>query len=368
MIENSPDTSTASPPPDDTRERPRSLPSVALSGLFLLAVFYTLYFARLFILPLVLAILLNLLLAPLVKGLSKLHVTPSLGAAAVILFLVGILGAGAYLLAGPAAEWIDRAPTSIVRMEEKLRILQRPVEQVQRAKKEVEKLTQLGGEKENEAPVRVRGEGMVEAVLGGAWTVVGAILMMLVLLYFLLASGDLFLRKLIRVLPTLADKKRAVEIARKLQEDISTYLLTITLINIGLGLSIGICMHLVGMPNAPLWGVMAAILNFIPYLGAMLGVAVVAIAALFTFDVLRDILHPPLIYLLLTTTEAYLITPLVIGRRLTLNPVVILLGLLFWGWMWGIIGAVLAVPLLVSFKIFCDHVPPLAPLGEFLGR
>lgn len=368
MVENSPDTSTAPQPSDDTGERPRSLPSVALSGLFLLAVFYTLYFARLFILPVVLAILLNLLLAPLVKGLARLHIPAGLGAAAVILFLVGVLGTGVYLLAGPAAEWVDRAPTSIVRLEEKLRILQRPVEQVQRAKKEVEKLTQLGGEEENEAPVRIRGEGMVDAILGGAWTVVGAVLMMLVLLYFLLASGDLFLRKLIRVLPTLADKKRAVEIARKLQEDISTYLLTITLINTGLGLAIGISMHFVGMPNAPLWGAMATILNFIPYLGAMLGIAVVAIAALFTFDVLRDFLHPPLIYLLLTTTEAYLITPLVIGKRLTLNPVVILLGLLFWGWMWGIVGAVLAVPLLVSFKIFCDHVPPLAPLGEFLGR
>ncbi len=186
---------------------------------------------------------------------------------------------------------------------------------------------------------------------------------MLVLLYFLLASGDLFLRKLIRVLTTLEDKKRAVEIARRLQEDISLYLLTITLINLGLGVAEGIAMHLLGMPNPLLWGVIAAILNFIPYLGAMVGMAVIAAVAALTFQTPGQILLPPLVYFLLTAAEGYLITPHIIGRRLTLNPVMILLGLIFWGWMWGIVGAIVAVPLLVSFKILCDHIPQLGTHG-----
>ena len=191
---------------------------------------------------------------------------------------------------------------------------------------------------------------------------------MIVLLYFLLASGDLFLRKLVRVLPRLSDKKRAIEIARQTEGHISTYLSTVTLINIALGLIVGVAMHLVGMPNAILWGVMAGLLNFIPYLGALATAGILAIVSVLTFDSLGRALVAPLLYLAINTVEGYLVTPMLLGRRLTLNPVVIFLGIILWGWLWGIPGALLAVPILATFKIFCDQIEPLAPIGEFLGR
>src|SRR5436309_600589 len=186
-------------------------------------------------------------------------------------------------------------------------------------------------------------------------------------LFFLLASGDLFLRKLISALPRLADKRRAVEIARQIENDISAYLLTITMINGGLGLSVWGAMALLKVPNPLLWGVTAWATNYIPYLGAMFMYCVLTMVGFLTFDTVGHALLVPAAFGVCNILEAYLVTPLVLGRRLTLNPVVIFLALTFWGWLWGVTGALLAVPIMVVFKIFCDHSEPLAPIGEFLG-
>ncbi len=339
--------------------------SFALTGLFVLAVFYTFYFARMFFLPLFLALFFNLLLSPLVRGLKRLRIPNGLGAGIVVLILAGTTISLGALLIDPASEWIRRAPTSFIEIEYKLRQLKEPVEQISRAAEEVEKLTQVGKKKE---PIEIEEESLVEVIFGGARTISLMVVLVFVLLYFLLASGDLFLRKLILALDTLEDKKRSIEIVRHLQKDISYYLLTITIINLGLGLAVGVTLYILDMPNAVLWGVLAAVLNFIPYVGAMIGTAIIALASMFTFDLPQDILLPPLTYLLLTITEGYFITPMIIGKRLTLNPLVVLLGLIFWGWMWGIVGAILAVPLLVSVKILCEHIPGWSPLKEFLGK
>lgn len=349
--------------------RPRDVRSVALTGLFVLAVFYTLYFTRLFLLPIVLATVFGLLLSPVVRWLARLHVPQGLGAGIVVLALVGVsLGSG-YLLLEPAGDWIDRAPSSMERIEAKLRRLKEPVAQMNRATEQVEKLTAVGGSAApREGNVQVQRTTLTDQLVSRAQQFVAGVVVMLVLLYFLLASGDMFLRKLIRVLPTLDDKKRAVDIARQLQVDISLYLSTITVINIGLGVCVGVAMHLLGLPNPILWGVLATLLNYIPYLGGMIGIVILGFVAALTFDTPGQIALPPLVYFLLTAGEGYFVTPMVLGKRLTLNPVVILLGLIFWGWLWGVVGAVLAVPVLVSIKILCDHIPPLSSVGEFLGR
>jgi predicted PurR-regulated permease PerM len=187
------------------------------------------------------------------------------------------------------------------------------------------------------------------------------------MLFFLLASGDLFMRKLIRVLPRVEDRKRAVEIARQVEEEVGRYLGTVTMMNLGIGTAVWISMALLGMPNPLLWGVMVFVSNFVPYLGSILCYVVIAVVGFLTFDTLGRCLLPLGVYLLLNFAEAYVVTPLVLGRRLTLNPVVLFLSLTFWGFLWGIPGAVLAVPIMVVFKIFCDHIEPLAPIGEFLG-
>lgn len=190
---------------------------------------------------------------------------------------------------------------------------------------------------------------------------------MVIFLFLLLASGDSLLRKVVRILPRLKDKKTAVEVVRQMEADISTYLITITLINLTLGAIVGSGIALFGLPNPLLWGVMAALLNFIPYLGALVGLTAVALLGLMTYDQMIAIWLPIAFYFTATTLEAYIFTPLILGRRLTLNPIVIFISLLLWGWIWGIGGALMAVPILAVTKIVCDHVEPLAFLGELIG-
>lgn len=347
----------------------RSFGSIALTGLFLLALFYTLYLARSFVLPLVLALLFNVLLVPLVNGLHhRLRVPRGFGALLVLAVLGGALGYGVRALAEPATEWFERAPRSLSRIEVKLRPFKKPVERVTEATEGIEQLTRVEEEGRPPREVQVQREPLVERLFARAREVVVGGVMMLVLLYFLLVSGDLFLRKLVRVLPTLHDKRRAVEIARRVQGDLSRYLGTITAINVVLGLAVWLAMYLLDMPNPMLWGAMATLLNFVPYLGALAGVTVIGVVSILTFESELAWALPPLTYFALTATEGYFLTPMVLGRRMRLNPVVILLGLLFWGWLWGIAGAFLAVPLLVALKIFCDYLETLEPLGEFLGR
>jgi len=158
-----------------------------------------------------------------------------------------------------------------------------------------------------------------------------------------------------------------VEIARQVERDISNYLGTVTMINLGLGASVAVCFALIGVPNPLLWGAMVTITNFVPYLGPAINYGTFAMIGLLTFDTVPRMLAPAGVFLVLNVLEAYLITPMVLGKRLTLNPVMLFVGLTFWGWLWGIVGAILAVPILVVFKIFCDHIEPLAPIGEFLG-
>ncbi|HEX3551872.1 MAG TPA: AI-2E family transporter [Thermoanaerobaculia bacterium] len=351
----------------DVLQGPFGIKSLALTGLFILAGFYTLYFGREFFLPLILALLLSFLLSPIVRFFKKLHVPEALGAAVVVLSLLAVLGVGIYELSGQAYTWMQQAPASLSKIERRLRELKKPVQTVSKATEQVAKVAQVGGGDQRAPVTASAAPSLGERLASGAFAFVASGVTMLILLYFLLAAGDLFLRKLIKVLPSLADKKRAVEIAREIETEISTYLSTVTFINVVLGLAVWGAMALIGVPNPLLWGVMATFTNYVPYLGAMTMYVVLAGVGFLTFSDLPHSLMPPGAFLVLNVLEAYLLTPMILGRRLTLNPVVIFLALSFWGWLWGITGAVLAVPIMVVFKIFCDHSEPLAPIGEFLG-
>jgi predicted PurR-regulated permease PerM len=159
-----------------------------------------------------------------------------------------------------------------------------------------------------------------------------------------------------------------VEISREIQQYISNYLFSVSLINIGLGLIASVGFHLMGVPNAAMWGVLVAVLNFVPYFGPVAGVMVLGTVGLLSFDMLWQGLLPPAWYLLLHLLEANLITPILLGRRFTLNPVGIFVSLIFWTWLWGVPGALLSVPILVSIKVVCDRVPAMSPVSELLSR
>ena len=348
-------------------QRSLDIRSVSLTGLFILAIFYTLYFARDFILPILLAWVLSSLLAPVVRALKRVRIVEPLSALLIISALLGTLTLGIYRMSEPVASWIQRAPQVLTDVRAKLQNFIRPVAEVQETTKEIEKMAGLGNEQQA-AAVELKKPGLGQVVFSGAKDFVLSGGVMLILLYFLLASGDLFLLKLVKVLPTLDNKKVAVEIYRRIEKDVSTYLSVVTLIYIGFGFIIGVAMYLLGMPNPWLWGVMAAVLSYIPYLGALVGLTTVTLVAILTFEDVFRIVLVPLVYFTVDTVQANLIFPMALGRRLALNPVMIFIWLIFCGWIWGITGALLAVPLLAIIKIICDHVEQLAPVGEFLGR
>lgn len=339
---------------------------ISLVGLFVLAVLYTLHLAQAFILPIVLAILLDFLLSPLVRGLRKLRIREPIGAGIVVLGLVGALAAGGWYLSGPTATWISRAPESMATVRQKLEELRRPVEQVTEAAEQVEQATDVGDSGVQQ--VEITGPSLTRQLFGGTAALLSAATIVIFLTYFLLAVGDLFLQKLVTVLPQFSDKKTAVMIARETESQISVYLFTATLINIGVGVVTGIALWLVGMPNPVLWGVVAAVLNFVPYVGAVVNMVILGLAALLTFESTAHALVPPAVFFGINLIEGNLVTPLILGNRMRLNTVALFIGLVFWWYLWGIPGAILAVPLLAAIKIACDHIESLAPVGEFLGR
>lgn len=349
----------------DLLRGPFDIKSFALTGLFVLAVFYTMYFMRAMLLPLVLAMLLSYLLAPLVRLLVHIRIPPSVGAAVVLLSLAGLAIYGISRLAEPATGWLEKAPYSLQQLKQKLMPLKRPMEKVAQASGEIDKLT--SAEEASTKTVVVKHNALTEAFLTQTPEFVASGVVMIILLYFLLAYDGVFLAKITKSIPRLTDKKRAVSIVREIEMQISRYLLAITLINIGLGTAVAVTVKLLGLPNPILWGALVAILNFVPYLGALTGVICMTLGAILTFDSLSYAMVFPGSYLILAAIEGNFITPMILGRSLTLNPVVILIALTFWGWMWGIAGMILAVPILATFKIFCDHIEPMAPIAEFMS-
>jgi predicted PurR-regulated permease PerM len=340
--------------------------SVALTGLFVLAVFYTLYVARAFLIPLMVGLLLSFLFSPLVRRLRRARVPTSVSAAAILLGVVAIVGGALYGLSGPAASWVAQAPQAVSVVEIRLRRVMQPLERFTRTAEHVEQMTDMGTP---DAPqVELKRESLAAAVFGGTQNFLGAVMVVSVLLYFLLASGDLFLTKLIKVLPRLSDKKRAVQIARETEDQISAYLVTVTVVNIVFGVVVGVVVKMQGMPNPVLWGVLAGLTNYIPYIGALAMAVILGLVALLRFETMAQAALVPLVFLVLNLFEGNIITPRLIGQRLALNPVVVFTSVLFWGWIWGVMGALMAVPIMAAIKIVCDHIEGLAPIGELLGQ
>jgi predicted PurR-regulated permease PerM len=328
----------------------------AILGVLLL---YTLYFARSIALPVAVAALLSLVFAPLVRA----------GAALLLVCVVGAAVWGVVALAEPATVWVERAPAAAREIERKLRFLRDPVARMSEATDEVERAAQIvavGPEQTEVVEVVVAEQSWSDHFLQQTSAAAVSVLATLILLYFLLSTPDSFLGKLVEALPTLRDKKRVVAAARRIESEVSRYLATITAINAMLGLAVGVSLYFLNVPNAALWGVLAAATNFIPYVGAWGLAAVLAAVGVLTFDDPLRMFMPAGVFVSLTTVETYLVTPIVLGRRLTLSPVAVFLSVLFWSWIWGMTGALIAVPLLAATKIVMQQIPALEPLARFL--
>lgn len=338
--------------------------SIALLSIAVILVFGALYFARAFFMPVILAFLLSLVFSPPVRWLARYHVPPPAGAALILLAAMAVIGTAGYELATPVRDWLAAAPATVSKATRKLRLVSKPVEQVTMAADQVDRATSRAAS----APtVVMQGPSLSSRLFGTSEVVLAGAIEVILLLYSLLAVGDLFLEKLVDMLPRRGDREKAVSIARTTEAAISSYLFITAIINIGEGVVVAVVMAFLGMPTPWLWGALVAAAEFIPYLGVMSMLVVLTVGSITTFSNVGHALLVPAALIAINFIQANIVSPLVMSRRLTLNPVVIFLALALWWWMWGIAGAFLAVPLLAVFKILCDHVESLASIGEFLG-
>lgn len=342
---------------------PTEFRNVVLTGILAILIFYTLYFAHAVFVPVLLAMLLRLFLQLPLNFLTRHRVPRLIAVVTVMIGLFGALGLLGSAIGGPAAEWIGKAPTTFNQIQNRIEFIKRPLQAVEDTAHKVEHI--FVAPSATTQTVTVAGPGIGGFLAANTQSLVRGLGTTIVLLFFLLAAGDTFKRRLVEIMPRLSDKKRAVEIVNEIEESISGYLLRITIINAGLGLLTGLAFYLCGMPAPVLWGTIAFCFNFVPFLGPLCAGITFFIAGLFTFTDWRMAL-PVGIYACFVLLEGEFITPTVMARRFSLNPVVIIVSIVFWFWMWGTPGALLAVPMLAAFKVVCDHVGPLNAVGHLL--
>jgi len=347
------------------KESAFALPSdprtIFLGGLFVLAAVAALHAASAIVLPILLAFVLKLLLQPAMRLLERLHVPRGIGALLIILLLAGALAAFGTVLSGPAGAWAAKLPEGLPRLVEHLRLLRTPFAALQRILQQAEQAAAGPG-----TTISTQGSGFAGTLFAGMRALVDGLFTTMLVLFFLLVSGDTFLRRLVEILPRFQDKRQAVDISQQIEHDISGYLITITAMNAAVGAATAAATYLCGLGDPMLWGAAAFFLNYVPILGPLTGIVIFLLAGLLTFDSLWRAFLPAALYLVIHLAEGQFATPMLLARRFTLNPVLVILSLIFWFWMWGVPGAILSVPMLAIAKIVCDRIRPLMALGHFL--
>ncbi|MFA6232125.1 MAG: AI-2E family transporter [Rhodanobacter sp.] len=334
-----------------TRRHLRAI-RMLLNAMLLLALLYTVTLTKDLLIPLVLAAFIGLALNPIVAAGKRFHLPRWLTASVLMIGLVVGIGTGVGLLAQPAVGWFHGAPAAIRSFVPKFRSLTRPLEAANRATQ-----TLVNGNSRvsiaSAQPMSISAWDVVST----APKVLAAVLSVLLLVFFFLIYGDTMLRRLVEITPSFAYKRHAVTIVRGFQTEVSRYLLTALLINASLGAITAGMLFLYKVPDAMLWGTVAMFANFIPYVGAIVTTAVLAmVSMLYAKDASLDVFLPALTFAGITVVEGNLITPMIQGRSMRLSPIAILLWLLVWGWLWGIPGALLAVPMLTCTKLIAERV------------
>lgn len=348
-------------------KRPIRFVSFWRVAIFGLAAMYTLSWAKPVLLPIALALLLSFVLAPIVRSMRRVGIPEVVAAGLVVTIFLGGLALAIYQFAGPVVNILSDAPRNLEQVGNFWRDLREPVERMSEAAEEAGELA--NAEPDDEAlEVTIKEPAWSEILVDTAFEVVVGAVIVFALLFFLLAWRNRFLRKLVRITPGFRRKRTLAQIARGIENQASSYLLGFAFNNFILGCAVTLALSLLGMPYAALWGTVAAVLNFIPYVGSLMTLCALTLAAVSSFDDLTSALYVSGAYLVLTTLEGTLMQPVLIGRKLALNPVGIFVSILVWGWLWGIPGALLAVPILAVAKTICDAVDGLRPFGELLGE
>ena len=342
---------------------PTDFKAMVLVGIFGLLFLYALYITGEILIPVIIAFLLKMVLQPATEILVTFHIPRFLAALLVVGVLLGGVAGLAVFLSGPAAGWISDAPKNLAKIERHLDGVSAFARDLKQASKDVEKL----GEDATTPSVAVKGPPLSTFLFTGTRALVTGLLTIVLLLFFLLVSGNSFLRRIVEILPTLHDKKQAVEIINEIQRTIAVYLGTVTMMNVAVGILTGVTAYFCGLTDPVLWGSAAFLLNYVPIIGPMATAILLALVGLTTFEEVWPALLPVGIFIMIHLCEADAITPILLARRFTLNPVVVIIALIFWYWMWGVAGALLAVPMVATFKIICDRIEMLKAIGHFLG-
>ena len=338
-------------------------------GIFLILLFGSLYLTASFVLPVIIALLFALMMSPIVRFLHrKLKIWEPVAALVVVVGALGILVTGFYMLSDPITNIVNDAPRYAAAVGTQMRSIEGRFDRIQAAGAQIQDASNNApGAATRPASVVIKNPGLLDNAMTAAPQMLASIGFSLVFLFFLLASGDLFYQKIVRAMPTLSDKKRALHIAHDIERELSRYLFTIATINIGLGIAVGTALWWAGMPTPIVFGALATLLNFIPYIGSIAGMALVGVIALAEFGDLSKALVPVLLYLACTAVEGQIVTPMILGRRLEMNAAAVFLAVAFWGWIWGVVGMFLAVPIMVAVKVFASYIEPLEALGDFLS-
>lgn len=334
----------------------RGAAPVAMTFLGILALLYTMYFAADFFLPVLFALFLSIVLRPVVHSLRMVGLPEKLGALCVILGLIGMGAAALYYLAGPAQEWIERVPSIQRDIEAKLWPVQKSLQQAHEATEEFKKLASGRSAPYFTREVTLQGTSFVNQFFLSTWLTFAQIMITLVLTFFLLATDESQLRRGIRALSFTGHRASLEKAFEAIQSTIPRFLRISTVIYACLGIMTALAMYLFGMPNPALWGILAMVLGFMPYLGPLIAFACIATVALVSFETWWQIAAPPLTYGVMSMIEGTVITPMILGRHLTLSPIAIFLSMVLWTMILGIFGALLAVPILVILTIMGQHL------------
>lgn len=356
--------------------------SVSLAVLAVLAVIFALHWASAVFIPLMLGVMISYALSAPVNLMQKWHIPRAIGAAVLLLAIVGGTGSAVYSLSDDASDLIKTLPDAAYKL--RLALLkergtsQGTMEQVQKAATQLERAASETG-----APVPATPSGVTRVQIEapklnvkdylwmgtkGAIGFAGQLSMVLFLAYFMLVSGDMFRRKLVRIAgPTLSKKRITLRVLDEITGQIQRYLLVQVVTSVLVGVTTWLAFLWIGLEHAAIWGIAAGVFNTIPYLGPVIITGGTSLVAFLQFGTISMALVVGGISLLITSLEGYLLTPWLTGRASRMSPLVVFVSVLFWGWLWGVWGLLLGVPIIMMIKAVCDRVEDLKPVGELLG-
>lgn len=365
-------------------EMPVGIRSVALTLIGAAAAILMLRYARDVLIPVVVAVLISYVLGPAVDSMERHGLPRVVGSVLMIALLCGGIGLGAYTLTDEAMAIVEKVPAAAQRIATRIQRQNRrdakpegAIEKVQEAAKELEKAaekatdtTQVGGAQRVQiVEPAFAARDYLWAGGMGALSFLGQFAMVLFLVFFLLVTGDLFKRKLVRIAgPTLTEKKVSVQIMDDINKQISSFLRVQVITSAVVGAATALALWWFGVEQYLVWGLLAGIFNSIPYLGPIVVTGGLAVVTFMQFDDMATTAYVSATAMAITSLEGWLLTPVLMSRAAQMNPVAIFVGLLFWSWVWGVMGTILAVPMLMMIKAVADRVEDLQPVGELLGE